>query len=40
VRAISFLSDHVLSASGLDAQVCLFDLRMIAAGGGGGMLHK
>ena len=40
VRAINFLSDHVFSASGLDAEVYLWDLRMIAAGGGGGLLHK
>ena len=40
MRSINFLSDHVFTASGMDAEVCLWDLRMIAAGGGGGLLHK
>ena len=40
VRAINFLSDHILTASGLDAEVCMWDLRMVAANGAGGLLHK
>lgn len=40
MRAINFLSDHVFTASGLNAEVYLWDLRMLASGGGGGLLHK
>lgn len=40
VRAINFLSDTVLSASGQGAEVCLWDLRMISSGGGSGLISR